>query len=144
MIHSQIEEPLAPALLRKGESASTCVEGKMIARLVVIGAAGVLVLSSGVLAQDAKVEKGKAVYEAATPKCKVCHSIGGQGNAKGALDSVGSTLKADDIKAWMRTPKEMAVKAKAERKPAMPAYPKEKLSDEDLDALTAYLASLKK
>ena len=38
----------------------------------------------------------------------------------------------------------MTEKAKAARKPAMPAYPKEKLSDEDLDALTAYMLSLKK
>ena len=59
---------------------------------------------------------------AATPKCKVCHSVAGEGNAKGSLDGVGGKLKADEIKAWMRTPKEMAEKAKAERKPPMPAY----------------------
>jgi hypothetical protein len=38
----------------------------------------------------------------------------------------------------------MAAKAKAERKPPMPVYSPEKLSDGDLDALTAYLLSLKK
>ena len=38
----------------------------------------------------------------------------------------------------------MAAKGKADRKPAMPAYPKEKLSDEDLASLTDYLLSLKK
>ena len=38
----------------------------------------------------------------------------------------------------------MTAKAKAERKPPMPAYSKEKISDADLDALTAYLSSLKK
>jgi mono/diheme cytochrome c family protein len=38
----------------------------------------------------------------------------------------------------------MSEKAKAERKPPMPAYSKEKVSDADLDALTAYLLSLKK
>jgi mono/diheme cytochrome c family protein len=57
---------------------------------------------------------------------------------------VGAKLKADDLKAWMRTPKEMAEKAKADRKPPMPAYSKEKLADADLEALTAYLLSLKK
>jgi mono/diheme cytochrome c family protein len=88
--------------------------------------------------------KGKEVYGAATPKCKVCHSIGGEGNAKGSLDGIGSKVTADEIKAWMRTPKEMATKHKAERKPVMPAYPKEKLSDEDLASLTDYLMSLKK
>jgi mono/diheme cytochrome c family protein len=105
-----------------------------------------LALAFGVTAgaQDAaKIEKGKAVYEAAAPKCKVCHAIAGAGNAKGSLDAVGSKLKADEIKAWMRTPKEMTEKAKAVRKPAMPVYPKEKMSDEDLEALTAYMLSLK-
>lgn len=102
----------------------------------------VLALATPVIAQDAA--KGKQVYDAATPKCKVCHSVAGEGNAKGSLDAVGAKLKADDIKAWMRTPKEMSEKAKADRKPPMPAYAKEKLSDADLEALTAYLLSLKK
>ena len=103
-----------------------------------------LVLSGPAVAQDAKVEKGKQVYDGAMPKCKTCHAIGGVGNAKGALEGVGTKLKADEIKAWVRTPKEMTEKAKATRKPAMPPYAKEKLSDEDLDALTAYMLSLKK
>jgi mono/diheme cytochrome c family protein len=101
-------------------------------------------LAGPAVAKDAAVEKGKQIYDAAAPKCKVCHAVGGVGNAKGGLDGVGTKLKADEIKAWMRTPKEMTEKAKATRKPAMPAYPKEKLADEDLEALTAYLLSLKK
>jgi len=117
----------------------------MIRRLVVIGVAG-LALAVGAAAQDAaKIEKGKKVYAEAKPMaCKACHAVGGVGNAKGSLDGVGSKLKAEDIKAWMRTPKDMAAKAKADRKPPMPAYPPEKVSDEDLDALTAYMLSLKK
>jgi mono/diheme cytochrome c family protein len=111
----------------------------MVRRLVVISA---LSLAAPALAQDAA--KGKQAYDAATPKCKVCHSIAGEGNAKGSLDGIGSKLKAEEIKAWMRTPKEMADKAKATRKPPMPAYTPEKLSDADLEALTAYLLSLKK
>jgi mono/diheme cytochrome c family protein len=101
-----------------------------------------LAFAAPALAQDAA--KGKQVYDAATPKCKMCHAVAGEGNAKGSLDGVGGKLKADEIKAWMRTPKEMSEKAKAERKPPMPAYSKEKVSDADLDALTAYLLSLKK
>ena len=95
-------------------------------------------------AASAQVDKGKQVYESAMPKCKVCHSIGGVGNPKGPLDDVGNKHKAEDIKAWLRTPKEVAAKAKSTAKPAMPAYPPEKLSDADLEALTAYLLSLKK
>ena len=103
---------------------------------------GILALAAPALAQDAA--KGKQVYDAANPKCKMCHSVAGEGNAKGSLDSVGGKLKAEDIKAWIRNPKEAAAKAKAERKPPMMAYPADKISDADLDALTAYLLSLKK
>jgi mono/diheme cytochrome c family protein len=113
--------------------------GTMLRKVAVLG---VFALAAPALAQD--VAKGKQVYDSATPKCKVCHSIAGEGNAKGSLDGVGAKLKAEDIKAWMRTPKEMTVKAKADRKPPMPAYSKEKLSDADLENLTAYMLSLKK
>jgi mono/diheme cytochrome c family protein len=91
----------------------------------------------------ADAAKGKQVYAGATPKCAMCHSIGGAGNAKGPLDAVGGKLTAADIKAWIRTPKEMAVKNKAERKPAMLVYGPEKISDADLDDLAAYLGTLK-
>jgi mono/diheme cytochrome c family protein len=114
----------------------------MIRRLSIAGAVIVaLAWPAAARAQDA--EKGKKVYDGAAPKCKVCHSIGGVGNAKGSLDDAGK-LSAADIKAWIRTPKEMTVKAKAVRKPPMPAYGKDKISDADLDALTAYLSGLKK
>jgi mono/diheme cytochrome c family protein len=104
-----------------------------------------LALAGTAVSDDAaKIAKGKLVYEGASPKCKVCHSIGGVGNPKGLLDDSGTKLKADEVKAWLRTPKEMTEKAKAARKPVMPAYPKEKLADDDLEALTAYLLSLKK
>ncbi|HEU5181811.1 MAG TPA: cytochrome c [Candidatus Polarisedimenticolia bacterium] len=104
----------------------------------------VLAAGSLALAQDAaQVEKGKAVFAAANPKCTMCHSVAGQGNAKHPLDGVGGKLSGDDIKAWIRTPKEMAAKAKSEGKPPMMAYPKEKISDADLDSLVAYLLSLK-
>jgi hypothetical protein len=43
---------------------------------------GVLALAAPAFAQDAA--KGKQVYESASPKCKMCHSIAGEGNAKGA------------------------------------------------------------
>jgi mono/diheme cytochrome c family protein len=113
----------------------------MLRRLMVlvgmVGAVG----AGTALAQD--VAKGKEVYAAATPKCKMCHSIGGEGNAKGSLDDVGK-LSPAELKAWIRTPKDMSVKAKADRKPAMPVYGPDKISDPDLDALVAYLSTLKK
>jgi mono/diheme cytochrome c family protein len=91
-------------------------------------------------AQDAQVERGMKVY--ADQKCSVCHAIAGKGNAKGPLDDVGSRLSADEIRAWIVTPAEMTKKTKAERKPPMRAYPN--LPKEDVDALVAYMLSLKK
>ena len=95
----------------------------------------------GAAAQDkAQIDHGAKVY--ADQKCSVCHSIAGKGNAKGPLNDVGSRLTADQIREWMTNPAEMTKKTKAERKPLMPAYPK--LSKADLDALVAYMLSLKK
>lgn len=64
-----------------------------------------------------------------------------KGNAKGALDGIGTKLKADEIRQWMLTPVEMAAKAQAARKPAMKAFAN--LPKEDLDALVAFLAKKK-
>jgi mono/diheme cytochrome c family protein len=92
-------------------------------------------------AQDAKkVERGKQVY--VEQKCKLCHQIAGEGNAKGPLDGVGGKLKREEIKEWVVNPQAMAEKHKATRKPAMKAYAG--LSAEDLDALVSYMESLKK
>jgi len=96
-------------------------------------------VASSAAAQDAA--KGAMVYEA--QKCSVCHSIGGKGNTKGALDSVGSTLTAAEIREWIVDPVGMAAKHKATRKPVMTAK-YASLPKEDLDALVAYMASLKK
>lgn len=95
-------------------------------------------LAAAASAQDAKA-KGEQVYVA--QKCSLCHSIAGKGNAKGALDDVGSKLSADDIRAWIVDAKGMTAKTKASRKPEMKAY---SLPKDDVDALVAYLSSLKK
>ena len=89
--------------------------------------------------QDAKA-KGEKVF--ADQKCSLCHSIAGKGNAKGALDDVGSKLKAEEIRQWIIDPVTMAAKAKADRKPPMPTK-FASLPKDDLDALVAYLSSLK-
>jgi len=54
---------------------------------------------------------------------------------------VGARLKAEDIRQWIVAAPDMAAKAKADRKPPMKAYAM--LPKEDVDALVAYLASLK-
>ena len=110
-------------------------------RIVPITLLLVLGLAGSVAAQDAaKLDKGKQVY--AAQKCEACHSVAGIGNKKGALDDVGARLKEDAIRQWIVSAPDMAAKAKADRKPPMKAYPN--IAKEDLDALVAYLASLKK
>ena len=112
-------------------------------RLVGVAAAAVLCfgLAAPAAAQDAAaVEKGKQLY--ADQKCKLCHSVEGVGNKKGPLDDAGSSLSAEDVRAWLVTPDEMATKSGKDRKPKMKKY--DKLAGEDLDALVAYVLSLKK
>ena len=90
-------------------------------------------------AQNA-VDRGLKVY--AESKCSMCHSVAGKGNGKGVLDEVGSKLSADEIRLWVTDPQAMRDKTHAERKPIMKAYAS--LAKADLDALVAYLVTLKK
>jgi mono/diheme cytochrome c family protein len=90
-------------------------------------------------AQDAKVALGEKVY--AAQKCAMCHSIGDTGNKKGPLDGVASKLTAEELHAWIVDAKGMTTKTKATRKPLMREY---KLPKEDVDALVAYMMTLKK
>ena len=90
--------------------------------------------------QDDAVKKGQQVY--AAQKCQTCHSIAGKGGKANPLDGVGKKLSADDIKAWIVTPTEMTKKSGSTKKPPMPnRY--SKLPAADIDAMVAYLSSLK-
>jgi mono/diheme cytochrome c family protein len=98
-----------------------------------------LAIPAAAAAQDAKVTKGAEIY--AAQKCALCHSIGDKGNKKGPLDGVGSKLKAAEIREWMTDAKGMTARTKATRKPDMKSYA---LPADELDAIVAYLTSLKK
>ena len=102
-------------------------------------AAAALVLVVNVASAQDKVARGAAVY--AEQKCQLCHAIAGKGNAKGPLDAVGTKLSAADRKAWLVDAKGMTAKTKATRKPDMKSYT---LPDADVDALVAYMLTLKK
>jgi mono/diheme cytochrome c family protein len=106
-------------------------------RVLVSSALISLVTVGAAAAQDQA--RGAQVY--AAQKCMVCHSIAGKGNAKGPLDAVGTKLSAADLQAWLVDAVGQAAKTKASRKPPMKNYA---LPKEDLDALVAYLATLKK
>lgn len=91
--------------------------------------------------QDAAVvKKGQAVYTA--QKCSTCHAIAGKGAKASPLDGVGAKRSADELRAWIVDPLGSAAKAKSTKKPVMPnKY--SKLPAADIDALVAYMQSLK-
>jgi mono/diheme cytochrome c family protein len=101
--------------------------------LAILGVAGTASAGARDTAAAEKIFTGQ--------KCSLCHSVAGKGNAKGPLDEVGSTLSADDIRAWITDAKGMTAKTKATRKPEMKAYT---LPKEDVDELVVYLAAMKK
>jgi mono/diheme cytochrome c family protein len=109
----------------------------MIRRLVVPAVAFVaasLWVSASAGAADAAA--GKAVYDAAKPACKTCHT-----DAKNPLAKTGAENTPDELKAWIRTPKEMITKKG--KKGIMPGYGPDKISDADLENLVAHLATMK-
>jgi mono/diheme cytochrome c family protein len=108
-----------------------------------VALAALLFMTTAAQSEDPTVEKGKAVYETATPKCKTCHSVGGVGNAKGALEGAASKLKPQEVRGWLRTPQGDDGEDEGDAQAPDAAYGPDKISDADLDALTAYLLSLK-
>ena len=96
-----------------------------------------------VAAQDPKlVDEGKKLYTA--NKCADCHTIAGKGGRlmKDALDSAGKTPAAD-IKKWLTNPAEM--EAKLEKPPKLKMSSKKyAFKDPEVEALTAYMLTLKK
>jgi mono/diheme cytochrome c family protein len=110
----------------------------MMSRLFGLVLVGAFAATPAFAQGDAKL--GEKLY--AEQKCQMCHSIGGKGNAKGPLDGAGAKLSADEIRQWIVDAPAMTAKAKAARKPAMKAY--SSLSKEQVDALVAYIQTLKK
>jgi mono/diheme cytochrome c family protein len=106
---------------------------------MVLALGAVLGASQMLAAAEDAVARGKRLFTES--KCTMCHSVAGKGNSKGPLDGVGARLVPADLRKWLVEPKVMATKAKAERKPVMPSF--ETLKKDELDALVAYLATLK-
>lgn len=89
---------------------------------------------------EAQIKRGQEVYTA--QKCSLCHQIAGKGNKTSPLDGVGKKLSADEIRAWITHPVETAAKVKSTKKPVM-QNKYSKLPAADIDALVAYIQSLK-
>lgn len=90
------------------------------------------------LAQD--VARGEQAY--AAQKCQMCHLIAGKGSKISPLDGVGARLSEADLREWIVDPVAAAAKHGSTKKPLMPkTYAK--LPARDIDALVAYMQSLK-
>ncbi len=113
----------------------------MTGRLGMAALTAVLVAGAPRLASAQDVKQGEQVYNA--QKCQVCHSIAGKGSKTNPLDGVGSKLSAEDTRQWILEPIEMAKKVQSTKKPPM-AKRYDKLPAADIDALVAYMQSLKK
>jgi len=113
------------------------MSNRSASRALAIALGFILVGVSAASAQSA--EAGKKVYDA--QKCGICHSVAGVGNKKGPLEDAAAKLSADQIRQWILDAPAMSAKANATRKPPMKAY---MLPKEDVDALVAYIQSLKK
>jgi mono/diheme cytochrome c family protein len=107
----------------------------MMRRIMIVGVAVLsLAFAGSALAADAAA--GKTVFDSAKPPCKTCHT-----DAKNPLAKAGAENSADELKAWVRSPKDMI--AKKGKKGTMPGYGADKISDADLDNLVAYLGTMK-
>jgi mono/diheme cytochrome c family protein len=115
-------------------------------RTSLIALAGLFIGGAMLVAQapdPAKIAAGQKVFTA--QKCDTCHAIAGKGGKlASALDGVGTKLPEADIRKWLANPAEM--ERTLPKKPAMPMssfMKSHKLTDPDVDALTAYMLSLK-
>lgn len=95
---------------------------------------------SGQAADAGLVEAGRRLY--VSQKCSTCHQIAGEGNKRFPLDGVGRRLTSAEIRRWFTHTAEME-----DRLPKQPAIKmssrKYRYNDAELDALVAYLQSLK-
>jgi mono/diheme cytochrome c family protein len=92
------------------------------------------------------IARGMEVYD--LHECYNCHKIGGKGSVKKrgpVLDNIGNLLTQEDIKKKVFDPTYLYADGfeKEHKKKQMPDKYKELMSDEEVTALAAYLATLK-
>ena len=104
-----------------------------------LGAAFLTTLGAATLGAQDPAKRGEDLVT--SEKCLMCHSVAGKGTKKYPLDGVGGRLSEADIREWLVNPDTMQSKKADKPLMKMPTY--KSLSGDDLNALVAYLASLK-
>ncbi|HLG44195.1 MAG TPA: c-type cytochrome [Nitrospirales bacterium] len=92
------------------------------------------------------VALGKEQYD--LQECYNCHKIGGKGSVKKrgpVLDNIGNLMKPEEMKEKVLNPRAWMAEGfeKEYNKKQMPDKYKELMSDQEIDALVAYLTTLK-
>lgn len=104
------------------------------------GSEPVVPMPAGTGPEDAgMVAEGRSVY--ASLDCASCHSIAGEGSPRSPLDGVGSHLDESGLRAWILGEESVAEELSPRALRAKQGY--RELEPTRLDALVAYLASLK-
>jgi mono/diheme cytochrome c family protein len=98
------------------------------------------------LTPEQLVAQGKEVYD--LYECYNCHKIGGKGGTKKRgpkLDNIGNVVKGEDLKRKIFDPKVFVAEGfeKEHKKGIMPDNYSEIMDESELDALVAYLMTLK-
>ena len=130
---------MSPALAdgaRSGGGAVLAVGVDGVANVVLRLAPLVLELALGLV--GAALDLGRLIVGGVAPRFLDLAA----GLLEGALDAIGSKHDADTLKQWLTNPKDMAQKAGSTRKPPMLSFAK--LPPPDVEALVAYLSTLKK
>jgi mono/diheme cytochrome c family protein len=97
----------------------------------------------GAQADDkATIAAGKKLFNTTDPPCTKCHGAEGKGkkDKETLLDGVGTRLSPAQIREWIVDPETQTAKLEKQPKVAMKPV---KLTDPEVDALVAYLLSLK-
>jgi mono/diheme cytochrome c family protein len=103
--------------------------------------AALMISVAGIYAQTPdRVQTGQALY--AKHGCAKCHQVGGRGNKMFPLDGVAGKMTAADIRNWLVNPAEMEKKL-PKPPPLKMSAQKYKFTPQELDALVAYLQTLK-
>jgi cytochrome c2 len=103
-------------------------------------AASAMIAGLSASAARQQPDAGRKVYE--REKCATCHQIEKRGNTRYPLDGVASRLTSTQLRRWLTHPAEM--EAALPRMPALRmSTMKYRLNRQELDALVAYLETLK-